>query len=127
MADKKVIFHCIFRILLGFVFLYAGIIKVFAFDFPNVEAVMPFMAPATTVFLLGLLELIIGVMIMVGLFTRIFAWIMAGMLLIFIIVGPFIGTGFLYKNLALIGAAMFLAVDGAQLWSLDTMLQKSKT
>lgn len=124
MAEKKAIFNAVFRICLGFVFFYAGLKKLFLGDFPAVDTIITFMPVQTVVFILGVVELVVGIVLMLGLFTSIFAWIMAALLAVFIILGFPTGQGFIYKNIGLIGAALYLAVEGSQAWGMDNMLKK---
>ena len=82
--------------------------------------------PATTfVMVLGIIELLIGLMLFFGLFTRIVAWVATGLLLMFVLgVGVVIGDGLggaamMFKDLGLIGGTLCLALQRRTMFSLD--------
>ena len=65
--------YALFRIVVGFLFLWHGIQKLFGFP-----GTMPPGAPAFIIYTGGSIELIGGIMVMIGLFTRWAAFICSG-------------------------------------------------
>jgi len=120
------------RLGLGLVWLWSAIVSEFvaprAVSLGLLEAV-GFTGDLATVLLhsASLLDLVIGLVTLVGLYTRIVAVAQAMLMLIYslLLVGrvpelwahPFAPIG---KNLALIAAALALALTGSGAWSLDT-------
>lgn len=107
------------RILSGFAFLWHGTQKLFGFPQP-----MPMEAPAFIVYVAGPLELVGGLLLMIGLFTRWTAFICSGLMAAAYWMGhgtkhflPLMNGGelaFLYCFIFL-----FIAARGAGIWSVD--------
>ncbi len=133
--EKKMnIANLILRLGIAAVFIYAAIGKLFLGAAPPIDKVIPFMPAATIVFLLGLAELILGVLLLIGLITRFAALGTAVLLLIFIvsgivldatgtIPGMFNAAG-LIKDIGLLGASIHLALEGSRYLSIDKVLSK---
>lgn len=126
------------RLLLGFTFLYVGLGKLFLGMRP-VEPVagilnalgMSFIPALTFVYILGILELVVGLMFVFGLFTKAAGWIATVMLLLFVIgVGAILGDGLggqmmMFKDIGLIGGALCLAFQGSSYLSLDSKIWRN--
>ena len=133
----KTMGNFLLRILLGFVFLFTGIGKLFLGMMP-VDMIsgilngmgMSFIPAITFGYALGIIELVLGFMLILGLFTRIAGWVAAVLLLSFIIgVSLILGDGIagkamMLKDLGLLGGALALAFQGSSFMSLDKMLWK---
>ena len=111
--------YAVFRIVVGLLFLWHGTQKLFGFPEP-----MPGEAPAFIVYIAGPIELIGGVLVMIGLFTGWAAflcsglmaaayWMAHGMKALF----PSVNGG----ELAILYcfAFLFISARGAGIWSVD--------
>jgi putative oxidoreductase len=111
----------VFRIVLGLLFLAHGLVKLFGFP----TGAQPGVVPLLSIFgLAGVLELVGGVAIMLGLFTRPVAFIMSGQMAVAYFMAhasqgfyPILNGG----ELAILYcfAFLYLAAAGAGPWSLD--------
>jgi uncharacterized membrane protein YphA (DoxX/SURF4 family) len=125
---------CILRVTLGFVFVYAAVMKLFFGAAPPVDAIVTFMPVDVSLFLLGLLEFVVGALLVVGLFTRVAAWVATSLFAIFMLSAIYLhvsgampgiwNTAMLFKDVALIGAAVALGIQGSKCCSLDTWIKK---
>lgn len=119
----------VLRLTAGVVFLMAGIGKLFWGAAPPVEKVLPFLPAPTTLLLLGLLEVVVGVLIMAGLLTRIASSAAVVLYVIFIVSGVALGmfqAAGLLKDVGLLGGMLALAVFGAHTYSVDAWLAKKR-
>lgn len=110
------------RLTLGLVFLWAGIGKLFLNARPPIDQIITFIPLNTSLLILGIIEVIIGLLLVIGLFTRIAAWASAVLLLLFVIGGIVLGLfidAFLLKDIALLAVALELAWTGSRMWGLD--------
>src|SRR3990167_2509985 len=73
---------CILRVTLGFVFVYYGIMKLFFGMAPPVEKIITFMPTDVTLFLMGMFEFLLGVLLVFGLFTRVAGWATTGFMVV---------------------------------------------
>ena len=125
------------RILLGFVFLFTGVGKLFLGMIPAdmISGIlngmgMSFIPAMAFGYALGVIELIVGLMLILGLFTKITAWVAAVLLLSFIIGVSIIlgdgiaGSAMMFKDLGLLGGALALAFQGSSFMSMDTFLKE---
>lgn len=74
----------------------------------------------------AIVEAVTGIMLLIGLFTRVFAWVAAVIFLMFVVGGSFLGlfiSASLIKDVGLIGGAVALALNGSHLYSLDARLK----
>ncbi len=108
------------RIGLGAVFLNAGIGKLFLNARPPVDKIITFIPADTTLILLGLLEFVIGVLFLLGLFTKFTGKVSAFLLLFIILSGFYIGMGPLYKDIVLFTVAWHLGNVGTKKYALDS-------
>ena len=119
----------VLRVLAGFVFLWGGIAKLFMGAAPPVASILPFMPANVSLFLLGLLEFIVGTLLILGLITRIAAGVGTALYAIFIIAGLSLGLfggAMLFKDVGLLGTMLALTIFGAHSYSLDVWLKKKK-
>jgi putative oxidoreductase len=111
--------YALFRIVVGFLFLCHGMQKLFGFP-----GTMPPGAPAFIVYIGGSIELIGGILVMIGLFTRWAAFISSGEMAVAYWMAhgprallPIVNQG----ELAVVYcfAFLFIAARGAGIWSVD--------
>ena len=122
-------FYCIMRLVVGLMFFCHGAQKVFGWFTPPGQAAGQ-LPPHMTVG--GWIEIVGGLLIAVGLFTRLAAFISSGeMAVAFFMmhtkgsIFPIINKGELAVVYCFLFFYIFLAGPGA--WSLDAMLRKGKT
>jgi putative oxidoreductase len=120
--------HCyaLLRIVTGFLFMWHGVQKLF--DFP---AGMPPGVPAFIIWVAGPIELIGGILVMIGLFTPWAAFIASGQMAFAYWMAH--GTKALLPiqnngELAVLYCFVFLyiAAQGGGIWSIDAMFRKNK-
>lgn len=119
----------VFRIVAGLVFITFGTMKMFGY--PPAPVQMPPFNPMTQIGLAGLLEVVGGLLIVLGLFTRPVAFVLAGEMAVAYFQGhaprsffPSINNGtpaIMYCFLFL-----YLMVAGGGAWSIDAMIARSK-
>ncbi|MEK6867621.1 MAG: DoxX family protein [Nanoarchaeota archaeon] len=125
---------CITRVTLGFVFVYFSIMKLFFGAAPPVDKIITFMPADVSLFLMGLLEFMIGTLLILGLFTRVAGWAAAGLFAVFfasavylqisgILPGLWSAAG-MAKDVALLGAAVAVGIQGAPCCSIDAWIKK---
>ena len=114
--------NLLLRISLGLIFLFSGTMKVFFYARVPVEKILPFFGPDYGSIALGVLEMIIGLLLVIGLFTKYAAFVAVVLFAIFIvsglILGMFMQAG-LIKDVVLLFAALMLCADGARKFALD--------
>lgn len=125
---------CILRVTLGFVFVYYGIMKLFFGMAPPVEKVITFIPIDVSLFLMGMFEFLLGVLLVKGLFTRVAGWTAAGfMIVLFAAAGYLHVSGILpglwftagmAKDVAILGAAVAVGMQGAPCCSIDAWIKK---
>lgn len=118
--------HALFRVILGFLFACHGAQKLLGFPHPMPNGTVPlfsFMGFA------GFLELVGGLMIMVGLLTRVTAFILSGMMAVAYFMAhqpqgalPITNKG--EPAVLYCFAFLFLSAAGAGLYSLDAWLER---
>ena len=111
--------YALFRIVLGFLFLWHGMQKIFGFP-----GQMPPGVPGFIIWIAGPIELVGGILVMIGLFTRPAAFLSSGLMAFAYWMGH--GTKALLPvqnqgELAVLYcfAFLFIAARGAGSWSLD--------
>ncbi len=132
--SKKCPSMCILRVTLGFVFLYAAITKLFFGSAPPVDMIITFLPADVTLFFLGLAEFFVGVLLLIGLFTRVAGWLAASLFGIFFISAIYLhvsavipnlwNAAMLFKDVGLIGAAIALGMHGSHCCSIDALIRK---
>lgn len=126
--------YALVRIVIGFLFALHGTQKLFMFPpFPKMcpcpgdEMPVP---PAAFLLVVGIMELVFGLMVMIGLFTRLFAFLASGMMAVAYFVGHQ-GSGALpHTNMGLPAVLycfifLYIAARGGGLWSVDSMRSTS--
>ena len=122
------------RIMVGVVFLMHGRQKLFVFGFHGVAGMfghigIPF--PAFFAVVVTLLEFVGGAALVVGLFTRWIALLLACDMLVAVLAvklkGGFMGAGGFEFELLLLVASLSLALTGAGAASLDAKLNRNST
>jgi len=113
--------YAVMRIVVGFLFLWHGVQKLF--DFPGG---MPGGVPAFIIYVAGPIELIGGVLVMIGLFTRWAAFIASGQMAFAYWIGH--GTHALLpiQNNGELAALycfvfLFISTQGSGIWSIDAV------
>jgi putative oxidoreductase len=127
--------YAIVRIVIGFSFMQHGAQKLFnipAFVNPCPCIPMPDMsAQATFIMVIGIMELVFGLCVMIGLFTRLMAFLASGMMAVAYFMGHQ-GQGALpiqnQGEPAVLYCFIFLliAAHGSGICSIDSMMGKSK-
>ena len=111
--------YALMRIFTGLLFLWHGTQKLFGFPMP-----MPFEAPAFIVYVAGPIELIGGLLIMAGLFTRWTAFLCSGLMAVAYWMAHGMKAFFPIENggeLAVLYcfAVLFISAQGSGMWSVD--------
>jgi putative oxidoreductase len=119
--------YALVRIVAGFLFLWHGMQKLFGFP-----AEVPAGAPAFVLYVAGPIELVGGLLILVGLYTRWTAFVCSGLMAFAYWMGhgtkallPLLNGG----ELAALYCFLFLFISarGAGIWSVESMLQARST
>ena len=120
--------HCyaLMRIVAGFLFLWHGAQKLFGFP-----SAMPGDVPAFIIYIAGPIELIGGVLIMIGLFTRWSAFLASGLMAAAYWIGhgtkallPILNNGELAALYCFV--FLFIATQGGGIWSMDALINRRK-
>ena len=120
--------HALFRIVLGFLFACHGAQKLFGFPHPMPNGTVPLMS---FMGFAGVLELVGGLMILVGLLTRPVAFLLSGMMAVAYFMAhqpqgalPITNKG--EPAVLYCFAFFFLSAAGAGLYSLDAYLERRR-
>ena len=121
--------YAILRIVVGFMFMLHGTQKVFnlpAFVNPCPCAPMP-EAPQMFMLIVGILELVFGLLVMLGFFTRLAAFLASGMMAVAYFIGHQANGALPIQNggtPAVLYCFIFLyiAAQGAGIWSVDSKM-----
>ena len=117
------------RIVLGIIFAYAGAMKILgffkivAYALPPIDRIITFIPLETSGLALGIVEFAIGILLLLGLWTRLAALAATVVLIIFIISGAILGLFMqagLFKDVAMAAAALLMAAEGCRKWGLDS-------
>jgi len=120
--------HCyaLMRIVAGFLFLWHGSQKLF--DFPSA---MPGGVPAFIIYVAGPIELIGGILIMIGLFTHWAALLASGEMAVAYWMAhgtkallPFLNNGELAVLYCFV--FLFISTQGGGIWSVDALINRRK-
>jgi putative oxidoreductase len=119
LRDHEPQVYALFRIVIGFLFLWHGMQKVFGFP-----GEMPAGAPAFIIWTAGPIELVGGILVMLGFFTRPAAFLSSGLMAFAYWLGhgtkallPFVNQGELAVLYCF--AFLFICARGAGAWSVD--------
>jgi putative oxidoreductase len=119
--------YALMRIVVGFLFLWHGIQKLFGFP-----GGMPAGVPAFIIYIAGPIELIGGILVMIGLFTRYAAFLASGLMAFAYWIGH--GTQALLpiQNNGELAALycfvfLFIASQGGGIWSIDAQGSEGMT
>lgn len=125
--DRHVWTGVLMRLTLGSVFIFAGVLKLFFDVAPPIEKIIFFMPKETSVALLGILEFVVGALLLIGLLTRaasvVAALLLVGFVLSSVALGVFV-TQFMIKDLVLLAAALHFAAHGASAFSADNLIHR---
>ncbi len=119
--------YALMRIVTGFLFLWHGSQKLF--DFPGG---MPPGAPAFITYIAGPIELIGGVLVMIGLFTRYAAFLASGLMAAAYWMAHGMKALLPLQNNGELAALycfvfLFIATQGGGIWSVDALINRRKT
>jgi uncharacterized membrane protein YphA (DoxX/SURF4 family) len=124
----------IVRWTLGFVFVYYSITKLFFGAAPPVDAIITFMPADISLFLMGMFEFVLGTLLILGIFTRVAAWIAVGFFGVLFASVIYLHISGVYpdlwfianmaKDVALTASALAVALLGAPCWSIDAYIKK---
>ncbi len=102
------------RILLGLLFVPAGFGKLMgAAGFAGYLGSLGVPAPLAVAYLVGLFELVFGLMVILGFKTRLAAFLLAGFCVVTAFIGHWGDMSAILKNFALAGGFLYLASFGA--------------
>jgi len=125
--DRHVWTSVLMRLTLGSVFIFAGVLKLFFDVAPPIEKIIFFMPKETSVALLGILEFVVGVLLLIGLLARaasvVAALLLAGFVFSSFALGVFV-TQFIIKDIVLFAVALHVALHGAPVFSADNLVQR---
>ena len=117
--------YALMRIVAGFLFLWHGTQKLFGFPTP-----MPMEAPAFIIYIAGPIELIGGILVMIGLFTRWAAFFCSGLMAAAYWMGhgtkalfPLVNGGELAALYCFV--FLFISAHGSGIWSVDDAIGNS--
>jgi putative oxidoreductase len=117
--------YALMRIVAGFLFLWHGTQKLFGFPTP-----MPMEAPAFIIYIAGPIELIGGVLVMIGLFTRWAAFLCSGLMAAAYWMAhgtkalfPLVNGGELAALYCFV--FLFISAQGSGIWSVDDAIGNS--
>lgn len=120
--------HCyaLMRIVAGFLFLWHGAQKLFGFP-----SAMPPGVPEYITYIAGPIEMIGGILIMVGLFTSWSAFLASGLMAFAYWIGhgtkallPILNNGELAALYCFV--FMFISTQGGGIWSIDALINRRK-
>lgn len=121
------------RILVGGVFIYNAIANLFLNSKLPVEQVFP-LPHQTGMYIIGLVELVLGVLLLIGLITRVAAWITVVVSLVYMgstiylaALGKVSYLGLqiaLTKDLLLLGTGLYFGLAGSQTLGIDNAIHK---
>jgi putative oxidoreductase len=119
--------YAVMRIVAGFLFLWHGAQKLFGFP-----SAMPGGVPPFIIYVAGPIELIGGILIMIGLFTRWAAFITSGQMAVAYWIGhgtkallPLLNNGELAALYCFV--FLFISTQGSGIWSVDALRNRRKT
>lgn len=111
--------YALMRIVTGFLFLWHGMSKLFGYPTP-----VPAQAPAFVLYIAGPIELVGGILVMIGLFTRWTAFLCSGLMAFAYWMGhglkallPVVNQGELAALYCFV--FLYIAAAGAGIWSVD--------
>jgi len=120
--------HCyaLMRIVAGFLFLWHGTQKLFGFP-----TAMPAGVPAFIIYVAGPIELIGGILIMAGLFTRHAAFLTSGLMAFAYWIGHGTKAILPIQNSGELAALycfvfLFISTQGGGIWSIDELLKRKR-
>jgi len=118
--------HCyaLMRIVVGFLFLWHGSQKLFAFP-----SAMPAGVPAFITYIAGPIELIGGILVMIGLFTHWAAFLASGLMAFAYWIGHGTTAVLPIQNKGELAALycfvfLFIATQGGGIWSVDAVRKR---
>ncbi|CAN5273672.1 DoxX family protein [soil metagenome] len=120
--------YALLRIVSGFLFMWHGVQKLLGYP-PRPAAAGPAEGITTQMAIAGAIELIGGILIMVGLFTAIAAFLSSGLMAVAYFIAHFSTDAFLPivngGELAVLYCFVFLyiAARGSGMWSIDSMFR----
>ena len=108
------------RILLGLLFVPAGFGKLMgAAGFAGYLGSLGVPAPLAMAYIVGLFELVFGLLVIVGFQTRIAAWLLAAFCIVTAFIGHWGDSSAILKNFARAGGFLYLATFGAYAPAVD--------
>ena len=123
--DRFVWTSVFMRLSLGVVFIFAAVLKLFFDVAPPIDKIVFFLPKETSVALLGIVEFVVGALLVVGLLTRA-AFVVAGLLLVgFILSSAALGiflSQFMIKDVVLLAVAIHGMMHGAPTFSLEAFI-----
>ena len=119
--------HALLRIVAGLLFLWHGASKLFGFPVPTPEG-----APAFVIYVAGSIELVGGILVMIGLQTRWAAFLCSGLMAAAYWMAHGMNALLPIQNQGELAALycfvfLYLSANGAGIWSVDAAMGKAGT
>ena len=123
--DKENLAHFLLRAVVGILFILFGWMKFTGSLAPPVDKIITFLPAETSILLMGVAEAVIGVLVLIGLWTRVAAWIGALLMAVIIISGIYLGLFwqfFLIKDISILVILIALGLMETKEWTIDYLI-----
>lgn len=114
--------HFLLRLVSGGFFILFGWMKLSGQAVPPIDKIFAFIPLDISVFLLGSIELVLGFLILIGMWTQISAWLSAVLVLLVLMSGAYLGLFMelaLMKDISLLVIFVALGLLEPEEWSVD--------
>lgn len=127
--DRENLAHFLLRLVVGVLFVLFGLMKLNGQLVPPVGKIIGFMPQETSIFLMAIAEIVLGVLLIIGLWTTIAAWLGALLMVAIIVSGIYLGLFwelFLIKDIPILAILIALGLMEAREWTVDFWLGRPK-
>lgn len=117
--------HFLLRAVVGILFILFGWMKFIGSLAPPIDKIITFLPLETSILLMGIVEAVIGVLVLVGLWTRVAAWLGALLMATIILSGIYLGLFwqfFLIKDISMLVILIALGLMETREWTVDHLL-----
>lgn len=127
--DREDLAHFLLRFITGTFFILFGSMKFVGLLTPPIDKIIVAIPLEISVFLMGVLETVLGIMLVLGIFTRASAWI--GAVLMVVIIGSGTSLGlfwqlYLIKDIPFLIILIVLGITEPGVLSIDSWMQGKK-
>jgi len=127
--DREDLAHFLLRFITGIFFILFGSMKFVGLLTPPIDKIIVAIPLEISVFLMGVLETVLGIMLVLGIFTRVSAWI--GAVLMVVIIGSGISLGlfwqlYLIKDIPFLIILIVLGITEPGVLSIDAWMRGKK-